>query len=399
MFLKKIFLHFNKRFIWNSFSIIFFHTFFSFSLGSLANTLPSNQIFDKAVSLLKENYYNQRFINKVLSADSIDLCKQRLSKNQNSAIQCLIKLIRDPYTKYLSVSAAQREFKRIQTIRASVGIIIDPLNAKNIIRVLVSSPAEKAGIKRGDKILTINGLPVDLMNENEIAQKIREINVGDKLNLDLQRGYLYYSASLKAQEIYGVALRSKIIDNQFLYLKIDDLLASSASDEVLAILRSPESVKSKGLILDLRSNKGGLLNCGINISDFFLKSGNILISENKDGDKHYKADSKIEYTKPLVVLVNNETASASEVIAAALQENHRAIIIGSTTFGKGLIQQIKTLPDGSALHITISKFFTPTGKAINGIGVQPDIYTLDSSEQITAAIAYLKTYLQTAGKN
>lgn len=399
MFFKKNTLHLIKSFSKKLFLLIFSIAFLCFTLHSSVAALTNNQIFDKAVSLLKENYYNQRFINSALSTDSIEECKQRLTKSQNSAIQCLIKLIRDPYTKYLSAPSAQKEFKRIQTIRASIGIVIDPLNPKNIVRVLLSSPADKAGIKTGDKILSINGVPVELMNEHEIAVKIRELNIGDKINLDLQRGYVYFSVTLKAQEIYGIAVRSKILDNRFLYLKIDDLLASSASDEVLAVLHSPDAIKSKGLILDLRSNKGGLLNCGINISDFFLKSGNILISENKDGDKQYKADSKIEYIKPIVVLVNNETASASEVIAAALQENHRAIIVGSTTFGKGLIQQIKTLPDGSALHITISKFYTPTGKAINGIGVQPDIYTLDSSEQITTAIAYLKTYLQTAKKN
>ncbi|MDX1920409.1 MAG: S41 family peptidase [Candidatus Caenarcaniphilales bacterium] len=362
-------------------------------------SLSSNQIFDKATYLLKENYYNQRFINSVLSYDNIDVCRQKLTQSQYTAINCLVKLIQDPYTKYLSASSAQKEFKRIQTIRISLGIITDPLNPRIISQVLASSPAEKAGIKKGDSLLAINGVPTDLMNEKEISQKTREVKNGEKVNLDLKRGYMFFSASLIGREIHSIAVRSKMLPKGFLYIKIDDLLSSSAPDEMLEILHSSNALNSRGLILDLRSNKGGLLNSGITIADFFLKRGNILLSESKDGEKQYKADPKIEYVKPVVVLINNETASAGEVIAAALQENHRAVLVGVTSYGKGLIQQIKTLPDGSALHITISKFYTPTGKAINGIGVQPNMFSIDLNEQIETAIAYLQTYLQTAKKN
>ena len=192
------------------------------------------------------------------------------------------------------------------------------------------------------------------------------------------------------QEVATVPIRTKILASNIAYIKIDDLLTDNAAKEFHNTLLSRPVSLSGGLIIDLRGNKGGLLKNAINISDDLLEKGLIVQTRSYLGKKEVYAKPNLSYTKPIVVLIDEKTASASEVIAAALKDNHRGLLVGVKSFGKGLVQQIKPLSDGSTVHITINRFYTPNDQEINKVGVPPHIWVKEADAQLQEGIAQIK---------
>jgi carboxyl-terminal processing protease len=363
--------------------------FFAFSCPALI-AANSSQVFNETLQLLQKYYYNPRQISKKLNPHAIENCQRKAALDSYDAINCLVLRLKDPYTKFLTPPEAKKELKRIKTITTGLGIVRDALNPTVVSNVQADSPSAKAGVKPRDRIMAINGIPIEYLSEDEINQYLNGSVLGEKITLDLQRGYLFYSASLTVQELHTVPIRSKILADNIAYIKIDDLLTASAPRELQKTLSDKKMNATNGLVLDLRGNKGGLLSSAVSISDFFLSEGTIVTTRSYQGEKEVAAKAGQVYLKPIVVLIDGKTASASEIIAGALKDNHRALLLGTRSFGKGLVQQIKTLSDGSALHITVNKFYTPSGNEINRVGIEPDIYVPDTGQQLRLAVQSLK---------
>jgi carboxyl-terminal processing protease len=371
------------------FNLIFFLSFLISGLVPQEAFAHDFAIYKEAIELIKNNYYNPQVIKKSFSEYNINTCKIGLS--EYDSIKCLIQKLKDPYTKFLTPKEALQESRRIRTVTAGTGIILDPLNPVIIAMVQAASPAAKAGLKSQDQLLAINDNPVELLSDQEINNFLKDLKVGQKVKIDFERGYAVYTSRLEAKEIEAISIRSKFIEQNILYVKIDDLLSNKAYDVFKSIIISQnKKTKIKGLIIDLRDNTGGLLKNAITIADYLLEKGNIVTIESLQGLNNIKAKSLAIYKGPIVILMNDQTASASEIIAAALLDNKKAISIGNRTFGKGLVQQIKVLADDSALHITVNKFYRPNGKEIHKVGIKPDMDIKDEREQLKAAIKYLR---------
>jgi len=293
----------------------------------------------------------------------------------------------------LAPERAEIEKRQIQTIKFGTGIVLDVLNYSLIDNVIKDSPAEKAGVKAKDQITTINDIPVGYLSEQEVFYLL-EGTQERQIKLGLKRLYDHFELSFSKVSLRTSSFRKKLLvtenKKEILYLKVDDLLSSEASFELEKILNLAKQKQVENLVLDLRDNKGGLLENAIRISEFFLEPGEIILKiKSSWGEKIIKAQEKALYRKKLVVLINEETASSSEIIAGSLKDNHRSKTIGLRSFGKGFAQRVRELPDGSLMHITVSKFFRPSGRQIDKLGVLPEIEINSSGVQILKAIEYL----------
>ena len=256
-----------------------------------------------------------------------------------------------------------------------------------VISPIEDTPAYKAGIKARDRIIKVDGKPTrDL---REAVDMIRGPK-GSKVVVTLMREGLKkpFDVELVRDVIPIVSVKWITVKPGYGYLRISNFTATTTQDveKALSELEGGD-VPLKGLILDLRDNGGGLLNQAIQISDIFLESGRILSIEgrNKKNTKVFEAHpSQIKRDYPIVLLINGGSASASEIVAGALQDQKRALVLGTTSFGKGSVQTVETLRDGSGLKLTIARYYTPNGRSIQAKGIEPDIFlkyhTLDTAE-------------------
>ncbi|OGQ07317.1 MAG: hypothetical protein A3G32_04915 [Deltaproteobacteria bacterium RIFCSPLOWO2_12_FULL_40_28] len=294
------------------------------------------------------------------------------------AIQGMLSSL-DPHTVYMEPDL-YKDFKADTTGKyGGVGIEI---SVKDGVLTVVSpfedSPAYFAGIKAGDRILKINGTLTKGMNIMDAVSQMRG-NKGKKVVLTI-----WHEGASKAQDITlvrdiikMVAVKQELIKGGYAYMRITTFQENTTQEMEEALKKVTEENKGplKGIVLDLRNNPGGLLNEAVGVSDLFMDKGTIVSTRGKDKEievKTAKSGSAYENT-PLVVLVNGGSASASEIVAGALQDVRRAKIIGTQSFGKGSVQTLLDLGNGSALKITIAKYFTPKGRQIDGKGIGPDI--------------------------
>ena len=281
-----------------------------------------------------------------------------------------------------------------------------------IIAPLEDSPAERAGLLADDKILEINGESTKGINVDAAADKIRG-EKGTTVNLLIQRKGVpnkIYTIIRDEIEVKSVSCKPPIdtvaIPDDIQYIRLSSFISKNASTEIETILN--DCSNKKGIILDLRSNPGGLLTNAIYISDMLLKGGVIVSTVDRD---RYKTTTRARYgqvsEKPIVVLINKGSASASEILSGALKDNHRATIIGEQSFGKGLVQEINKLPDEAGMNITIQRYLTPSGQDINKKGITPDVVIELTEEhvknkddvQLKKAIEVLELMTCTAQRN
>ena len=286
----------------------------------------------------------------------------------------------DPYSNFLD----KQEFSNIRDANKGeyfgFGIEIATEDDKiTIVTPFPSSPAERAGIRAGDQIVRLNNQSVD---PSKLSSLLKEIKNHSQNNQSIVLALTH----INMESIYEVTLKPSIISVQSVTAELleDDIgyirLASfqdNSTKEMVKQLTQWNNLKLTGLILDLRNNPGGLLDQAIQIADIFLAKGRIVSTEGRffDANSDYYASPQTMLSHvPMTVLINKGSASASEVLAAALQENNRAKLIGETSFGKGTVQSlIPTLMEGNAIKLTIAKYTTPTGRDINSKGIEPDI--------------------------
>ena len=265
-----------------------------------------------------------------------------------------------------------------------------------ITRIFADSPAEKAGLKAGDLIIAVNG--TSIVGDDLYAQiaKVRG-PAGSQATLSIMRGdNPPFDVTLTRATIKIPLVESKMINGEVAYVSLSSFDSSTTAQQLSdaveqLLLRNP-----KGLILDLRSNPGGFLDQAIAVSDLFLKSGVVLYERSKTGAERTftSSDEGIAQDIPLVVLVNGGSASAAEIVAGAIQDRGRGQLIGAKTFGKGSVQQINHLSDGSQLRVTIAHWFTPNNREIHGKGLEPDIVVAAGDDpakdpQLDRAVEYI----------
>jgi len=293
------------------------------------------------------------------------------------AIREMLKKLEDPYTRFMD----PQEFKTMQidTSGELTGVGIQLTQDEKSKKIIVISPIEgtpaaKAGVLAKDEIVKIDGKSTQGMNVNDVVNLIRG-PVNSEVNITIKRNTQEQSFKLKRERIEIHPVRySKRPDTPggVGYIRLNQFSANSAP-EMRQAIQDLEKQGVAGYILDLRSNPGGLLYSSIDIARMWIKEGSIVSTVNRQGiSDREKANHRQLTDKPLVVLVDGGSASASEILSGALQDNARAVLVGTKTFGKGLVQSVRPLGDGSGLAVTIAKYFTPKGTDINHAGIAPD---------------------------
>ncbi len=284
----------------------------------------------------------------------------------------------DPHSAYLSPD----EFKelRIGTTGQFGGLGIEVTMEGGLVKVVApidDTPASRAGIQAGDLIIRIDDKPVKGLSLNDAVKLMRGTPGTDiKLTIVREGEPETIELTITREIIRTKSVKSRMLEPGFGYVRISSFQSRTTTDLLKAIGELQDENSLKGLILDLRNNPGGVLNGAVGVSDAFLDDGLIVYTEGRI------ADSEMKYTatpgdalngKPLIVLVNGGSASASEIVAGALQDHKRAIIMGRKTFGKGSVQTIQELRNGGAVKLTTARYFTPSGRSIQAQGIEPDI--------------------------
>ena len=301
------------------------------------------------------------------------------SKEAYEAIRGMLGSLDDPYTRFLD----PREFKEMQIDTSGelsgVGIQLSlDKETKNLVVVspIEGSPASRAGVQPKDVIVAIDGKSTKGMSTEDAVKLIRG-QAGTTVTLTLKR---------KAQTLEVPLTRERIelhaVDHQINtsadgvkvgYIRLKQFNATATKDMRQAV-KDLEEKGAQGYVLDLRSNPGGLLMASVEIARQWLNEGTIVSTKTRDGIQDVKrANGRALTTKPMVVLVNEGSASASEILSGALQDNNRAVLVGQKTFGKGLVQSVRGLSDGSGMTVTIAKYLTPSGRDIHKHGIDPDV--------------------------
>ena len=295
---------------------------------------------------------------------------------QNGMLSGVMEGLGDPYSVYYT----KEKYKDLQMSTTGTYYGIGAGLAQNVDTMVVTiskvyegTPAAEAGLLAGDKLVTVGDIDATSMEVSELVTHIRG-KEGTKVHLKVYREstneYLEFDVERKNIELPSV--EGKMLDNGIAYIQISEFQTNTATqfEEILANL---EKQDMKGLIVDVRSNPGGLLKSVVQILDDILPEGTVVYTEDKYGKKDvYSSDAKcINY--PMVVLVNENSASASEIFAGAIKDYKYGTLVGTKTFGKGIVQSIFPLEDGDALKITTAKYFTPNGNYIHGVGIEPDV--------------------------
>ncbi len=286
----------------------------------------------------------------------------------------------DPHSSYLD----QEQFKELQvgTSGEFGGLGIEVGMEDGFVKVIAPidhTPAERAGIKAGDLIIRLDDTPVKGLTLND-AVKIMRGKPGTVLRLTVVREGVDQplKIDIKRDIIKVKSVKSRMLEDGFGYVRISQFQSKTAENMVDAIevLKKESGGSLKGLVLDLRNNPGGVLNGAVAVSDAFLKKGLIVYTEGRVSDSKLRFNATpddILDAAPLVILVNQGSASASEIVSGALQDHRRAIIVGTPTFGKGSVQTILPLSNGTAVKLTTARYYTPSGRSIQAEGIKPDI--------------------------
>ncbi len=303
------------------------------------------------------------------------------------AIDTMIASLNDPYTKFLNPKDFAEETGSIKGSLKGIGIQIAVKDGKlTVIAPIEDTPAAKAGLMADDEILAIDGKSTKGITVDKAADQIRG-EEGTQVTLLVKRGSAEPKTyTITRAEIEIKSISQKIPENinmpkDISYIRLSSFISRNASKEFADILTN--SPDKKAFIIDLRSNPGGLLSNAVYISDMFLNGGDIVSTVDRDGYKETtKAVRGVLTTKPVVVLLNKGSASASEIFSGAIKDNKRGVLVGTQSFGKGLVQEINKLPDNAGINITIQKYLTPNGTDIHKKGITPDVVVELTEEDI-----------------
>lgn len=286
----------------------------------------------------------------------------------------------DPHSSYLDKKAFAKMQEHTSGEFGGLGITVSwDKGVVKVISPIDDTPAARVGIKPGDYIIKINGVDVEGTDLNQAVDKMRG-KVGSKVTITILReGEKPFEKTLVREKIKTPAVKSSLKEEDIAYVRITSFsqtAESSARNAIIDLRKQAKNKKLKGLVLDLRNNPGGLLNQAVKVSDLFLNSGDIVSTKGRDASQNqvFKATrGDIMNGKPIIVLINGGSASASEIVTAALKENGRALVLGTRSFGKGSVQSVIPLTGGAGMKLTTALYYTPHDNTIQAKGVTPDI--------------------------
>jgi carboxyl-terminal processing protease len=341
------------------------------TVGTAALPWDDARLLAEVIQRVRDNY-----------VDAVD--DHKLMQN---AIRGMVEAL-DDHSTFLSPD--EFDDMKVSTTGAYAGIGVEVAPGKDgvsVVRRMPNSPAERAGIQTGDIIVAIDDLAVDPADLEAAIARMRGPE-GSPLHLAIRRTGNSTLLDFKVQraEVRLQSVAAQLLTPEYGYLRITSFTDTTAAELERAVDRLEHrggAARLKGFIIDLRNNPGGVLDSAVQIADDFLDQGIIVTAEGRAREAKFRMDAKpgdITHGATLVLLVNGGSASASEILAAALHDNHRAVLIGRRTYGKGSVQTIMPLSEGQALKITTSRYFTPSGASINGVGIVPDT-VLEGTEQ------------------
>ena len=332
------------------------------------------QLYDESWVVIKKCYIDSSFNHQ----DWKKWEKRYKGKIKNDAdaqvaIDTMLASLDDPYSRFLPQKEYKEQYNSIDSHITGIGVNIMSKNGNVIIfSVIKDTPAYFAGLRNNDIILKVDNKNVSGMDISDVASLVRG-PIESKVTLKIKRKNKIIYKTITRKKIEIKSIESSVKKNNIGYIKIKSFIGSNTASDFVTELKKLE--KTKGLIIDLRGNTGGLLTNAIIVANMFMNKGTIVSIVSKNGDKHdISAQSNVSViNKPTVVLVDGASASASEILSGALKDNKKAVIVGSKTFGKGLVQQIVPLPNQTGINITIAKYLTPAGFDINKKGIEPDV--------------------------
>ncbi len=363
-----------------SFLMAFWVAFASLCSPALALT-DEQKLVSQAWRIVNRTYLDDTFNHQNWAQVRQEALKTRLKDSQTAyeAIQNMLKSLDDPFTRFLD----PRQYRSLQVNTSGeltgVGlqIALNPEGKLEVVTPIAGSPAEKAGIQPRDRIVKIEGNSTENITLDQAASLMRG-KIGTAVSLVIERDgaaakeITIVRDRITLNPVIAKLQKGKENKNDIGYIRLTQFNANAPTELAIAVSELEEK-GADGYILDLRNNPGGLLQAGIEIARLWLDSGIVVYTVNRQGIQgNFESFGPALTQDPLVILVNQGTASASEILAGALQDNKRATLVGEKTFGKGLIQSLFELSDGSGLAVTIAKYETPSHRDINKLGITPD---------------------------
>lgn len=336
--------------------------------------VSSQKLFNNAWKIIQNNFYDSE-----LNGQKWSRWKKHYSgkiKNDddaNVAINTMLESLDDPYSRYLDKRNYADQNTSINSKITGIGVNISSRNGKTyIVNVIQDTPAATAKLKSGDVILKVNGKDIAGMKAAEVADLVRGTeNTVVKLTISRKKKIL--TKKIPRKEIKIQTVKSSILNKNIGYIQVLSFIGSTTPSEFINALEHTD--KTKGLIIDLRGNTGGLLPNAIFIANIFINDGNLVSIVGRSGYKRniYAQNTDFVINKPTLILIDGGSASASEILSGAMKDYHKAKLIGTKTFGKGMVQKIIPMPNETGLNLTIAKYLTPLGHDINKRGISPDI--------------------------
>lgn len=336
-------------------------------------------------------------------------------KANDAAIKAYVDSLEEPYTHYYSKDEFKSYLGNIEESYVGIGVIISADTENNkivVVSPIKGSPAYESGIKPGDYILAVEDKIFQSNGMDECVNMIKSGKEGTKVRITIERNGEVKEYNIERREIVENSVNYEMLEDKIGYISISRFNTNSdGSDEstyteFVDALSNLEADGMEKLIIDVRDNPGGVLNVVCKIADYLLPEGIITYTETRTGIKdEYKSD-KNELNIQMAILINESSASASEILTGALKDYDRATVIGTKSYGKGIVQNVFPFSDGSGMSMTVSKYFTPNGTSIHELGIEPDIVVEQSEEykdsfvseipegkdtQLNKAIEYLKT--------
>lgn len=401
-----------RKYILTIIVVVFVTAFMTLTLGNVflveigQKVVLSNETYTEMREMY-EKYAKQESVMEIAKRDFLYEADEE--KMLEGALEGTLQALGDPYTQFMTKEEFTALLQDTEGTYEGIGVYITASDDNKILIVspIEDTPAEKAGLKTGDKIIRINGTEYTADKIDE-AVSIMKGMPGTSVTLTIQRPKAdgtndVSDVVINREKIKITTIKPSMLNNDLGYIRVTTFDNHTAEDFKAAYL-DLKNQGMKGLVIDLRYNPGGIIDATVGISDIFMGEGVVTYTKTKAGEvEYFKSDAKSEEI-PVVLLINEGSASASEIMAGAMKDTDRAILIGTKTFGKGIVQRVQRFgSDGEGIKMTVSEYFTPNGINIHGIGIEPDIEIIlpddapgygyefyDTDNQLQKAVEVLK---------